>query len=178
MQVGPLIKARRLQMKLTLTEVAKRSGLSVPFLSQVERGDAGLSVVSLVKISEALGVSVSYFLDTSEPDVPMRSARDFHFFTLVESKMKLARIGSVAPDRALEPLLVVFPPKYETEALQHAGEEFLYVLRGEITIRLGRRKYRLFEGDTGHFKSAIRHKWVNPGNTEAQILWIGTPKLF
>lgn len=178
MNVGPLIRARRMQMDLTLSEVARRSGLSVPFLSQVERGQTGLTVVSLMKIAEALGVSVNYFLDTQEPDVPTRSAKDFHFFTLAESKMRLARIGSMDPERQLEPLLVIFPPKYETESLKHAGEEFLYILRGEIEIRLGRKRYRLMAGDTGHFQSAIRHKWVNPTEDEAHVLWVGTPKHF
>ncbi|MCX7784533.1 MAG: XRE family transcriptional regulator [Meiothermus sp.] len=178
MQVGHLIKSRRLQMKLTLTEVAKRSGLSVPFLSQVERGEAGLSVQSLVKIAEALGVTLNYFLNVPEPDTPIRYAKDFHFFSLVESKTRMARIGSVDPSRQLEPVLSIVPPNYETELIQHAGEEFVYVLKGEIIVKLGRKQYRLSAGDTAHFKSGIRHRWRNPTNQEAHVLWIGTPKLF
>lgn len=68
-----------------------------------------------MKIAEALGVSVNYFLDTQEPDVSTRLTKDFHFFTLVKSKMQLARISSMNPKRQLKPLLLVFLPRSETE---------------------------------------------------------------
>ncbi len=178
MNVGPLVRARRMQLDITLTELGKRSGLSVPFLSQIERGHTGLTVISLVKISNALGVNANYFLHVDEPDMPIRRSGDHHFFSLAESKMRLARIGSVNPERSLEPILLIFPANYETEALQHAGEEFIYVLQGKITIRLGKKKHVLTKGDTAHFKSAIRHKWINTTDQEAQMIWIGTPKLF
>lgn len=178
MNVGPLIRARRMQLHYTLTELARLSGLSVPFLSQVERGQSGITVVSLVKIAEALGVNINYFLQSQEPDAPVRRAGDQHYFSLSESKMRLARIGSVAPDRALEPMLVVFPPRYETEALKHAGEEFIYVLEGKLTVVLGKRKHVLSRGDTAHFKSGQRHQWRNATDEEVRFVWIGTPKLF
>ena len=177
MNVGPMIRARRMQLHLTLTELAKRSGMSVPFLSQVERGHSGITVVSLVKIAEALGVNANYFLQSDEPDAPVRRAAEQHFFSLAESKMRLARIGSVNPDRALEPLLVIFPPKYQTEALKHAGEEFIYVLEGRLTVVLGKKKHVLTRGDTSHFKSGQRHKWINESDEEVRFIWIGTPKL-
>jgi quercetin dioxygenase-like cupin family protein len=165
-------------MKLTLTEVAKRSGLSVPFLSQVERGETGLSLHSLVKIAEALGVTLNYFLNIPEPDTPIRYAKDFRFFSLVDSKTQFARIGSVDPNRQLEPILSIVPAHYETELIKHAGEEFVYVLKGEIIVTLDRKRYHLSAGDTAHFNSGIRHRWQNPTDFETYLLWIGNPKLF
>ena len=178
MDIGPKIRARRMQMHLTLTELAKRSGLSVAFLSQVERGQTGLTVPSIVKIAEALEVSVNYFLTIQEPDVPVRFSKDYHFFSLDGSKVQLARIGSTSAERALEPVLSIVPPRYESESLKHAGEEFIYVLKGELIIILGKKQHHLQAGDTAHFKSGIRHKWRNPSKQEAHVLWVGTPKLF
>lgn len=176
--MGPKIRARRMQMHLSLTELARRSGLSIAFLSQIERNQAGLTVDSLVKIAQALEVSVSYFLATQEADIPVHFAKDFHYFSLDSSRVQLARAGSMAADRALEPVLSVVPPMYESESLKHAGEEFIYVLKGELVILLGQKQYLLQAGDTAHFKSGIRHKWKNPTPQETHVLWVGTPKLF
>jgi len=59
MELSELILVRRMQLRLTLTELSKRTGLSVPFLSQVEKGVRGLSLTSLKSIAEGLGVSMN-----------------------------------------------------------------------------------------------------------------------
>ena len=61
----------------------------------------------------------------------------------------------------------------------HAGEEFLYVIAGAVTIWVGQReRYRLHEGDSLTFPSTLPHRWRNHANRETCLLWINTPPTF
>lgn len=178
MEVGKMIRARRMQLDLTLVELSKRSGLSSPFLSQVERGIAGLSVTSLKQIAQALEVSMNYFLDTHDHDEQVRSIHDLHYFSINGSRIRYARLGSTASDRELEPLYVVIPPKYDaSEVSRHAGEEFYFVLKGQLTVQIGKKIHHLGPGSAAHFKSGIRHKWRNDGEEDVHLVTVNTPSL-
>jgi quercetin dioxygenase-like cupin family protein len=178
MDVGKSIRARRRQLDLTLAQLSKRSGLSSAFLSQVERNLAGLSVTSLKQIAQGLEVSMNYFLAIEEPDEPVHSIHSPHFFSINGSNLRYARLGSTTNDRELEPLFVVLPPKYASEAFHHAGEEFVFVIKGQITVQVGKKVHHLKAGDTVHYKSGIRHMWRNDSEEEVQVLTINTPPLF
>ena len=175
MELSELILARRMQLRLTLTELSKRSGLSVPFLSQVEKGSKGLSLTSLKSIAEGLDVSMNYFLDTHDQDERVRSIDDLHFFSIDGSKIRYARLGSTAKDRELEPLLVVIPPHYDSkEVTRHPGEEFFFILKGKLTVQVGKKTYHLGPGNTIHYKSGLRHSWRNDGDDEVHLISVNT----
>ena len=178
MDVGKMIRTRRRQLDLTLAQLAERSHLSSAFLSQVERGLAGLSVTSLKQIAQGLEVSMNYFLAIEEPDEPVRSIHNPHFFGINGSRLRYARLGSTTQDRELEPMYVVIPPGYASEPFDHAGEEFVFVLKGKITVQVGKKIHRLKSGDAVHYKSGIRHMWRNDTQEEVQVLTINTPPLF
>jgi len=177
MEIPELIVARRMQLRLTLTQLSKRSGLSVPFLSQVEKGIKGLSVTSLKSIANALEVSMNYFLDTHDQDERVRSIDDLHFYSINGSKMRFGRLGSTAKDRELEPLYVIIPPKYDSVMEKHTGEEFFYILKGQLTIQVGKKSYCLSPGNTIHYKSTVRHKWRNEGAEEVHLISVTTMSL-
>lgn len=179
MSIGAAIKARRNQLGMTLTELAAQSGRSASFLSQVENGNTGLSVTSLMQISKALGVSINFFVDTSEDAAPIRAPEDRHYFSLNGSKMRNARLGTMDEDRQLEPIHVIIPPHTDSnDSFGHAGEEFLYVLQGTLTLHIGNKVHRLGPGHTAWHRSGKRHKWCNEGDEEVHIIWVGTPRLF
>lgn len=178
MELSELICARRMQLRLTLTDLSKRTGLSVPFLSQVEKGVKGLSLTSLRSIADGLGVSMNYFLDTHDQDERVRSLDDLHFFSLDASKVRYARLGSTSSERELEPLYVVIPPKVnDIELSKHPGEEFFYVLKGKLTIQVGKKTYQLGPGNTIHYKSGLRHGWRNESNEEVHLISVTTMSL-
>jgi transcriptional regulator with XRE-family HTH domain len=175
MELSELILARRMQLRLSLTELSKRSGLSVPFLSQVEKGTKGLSLTSLKSIAEGLDVSMNYFLDTHDQDERVRSIDDLHFFSIDGSKIRYARLGSTAKDRTLEPLFVVIPPKFDSkEVTRHPGEEFFFILKGQLTVLVGKKTYHLGPGNTIHYKSGLRHGWRNDGDEEVHLISVNT----
>jgi quercetin dioxygenase-like cupin family protein len=72
----------------------------------------------------------------------------------------------------------VAPEAEKRDSYTHAGEEFLYVLRGELMITLEKEQYRLKAGDSFYFESATPHHWKNPGRAETWVLWVNTPPTF
>lgn len=89
--------------------------------------------------------------------------------------MELLAWGSTV----MEPhLFRIGPDAGSGESYTHDGEEFLYVLKGELQIGLDGRKYHLQEGDSFYFESATPHYWKNPGRKETWVLWINTPPTF
>ena len=79
----------------------------------------------------------------------------------------------------MEPHLFRIAPGAGTDAFHsHDGEEFLYLLRGRLSIDLGGEEFQLRSGDSFYFSSITQHRWSNPGLTETIVLWINTPPSF
>ena len=82
-------------------------------------------------------------------------------------------------NKVMEPhLFRVAPGAGSGDSYTHVGEEFLFVLKGELQIFLRGEEYRIKSGDSFYFESAVPHKWMNPGRTETCLLWVNTPPTF
>lgn len=174
------IKSLRLENGLTLKDLSKETGLSLSFLSQIERGASSLSITSLKKLADALGVSMIYFFtEESKDENYFLSGKDHKLFRMNGGERLYARLAGTFPDRELEPMKVVLPPLMKKEhAFSHPGEEFYYVLKGEIIFCLNNDNYHLVTGDTIHFPSQIKHAWENPTREETILLSVTTPVIF
>ncbi|TAM13963.1 MAG: cupin domain-containing protein [Pandoraea sp.] len=177
--LGSKIRALRKRLQRTLDETATVAGISKPFLSQVERGLATPSITSLVGIARALGVTVQFFVDTPTEGKSVRRADELRFFSFADSANLFARLTNVQGDRQLDAILVKLPAgQPPSEVTTHAGEEFLYVLRGEITLSLEGTTFVLHAGDSAHYESTVPHGWANTASDETVLVWVGTPRLF
>jgi quercetin dioxygenase-like cupin family protein len=80
----------------------------------------------------------------------------------------------------LEPQLFVLSAGASSDgAYAHAGEEFLFVLEGAVTVWIGQdERHRLTMGDSLTFPSTIPHRWRNRADGETRLLWINTPPTF
>ncbi len=178
MLVGRKIRERRKELKLTLQELAGRTTLSVGFLSQVERNQATPSLSSVINITQALGLSVNDLVraPAGAGNVTRASEReDFHVAGL---DVTYARLSASFEDHRFNAVEVILPAGYEAESLIHDGEEFIYVLEGEISMSLDGVEHHLGPGDTLHFPSSIRHRWHNPTGRQARLIWAGSLDLF
>ncbi|RDV00715.1 helix-turn-helix domain-containing protein [Trinickia dinghuensis] len=177
--LGSKIRALRKRLQRTLDETATAAGISKPFLSQVERGLATPSITSLAGIAKALGVTVQYFVDTPTEAKSVRRVDELQFFSFADSANLFARLTNVSGDRQLDAILVRLPAgQPPSEVTTHAGEEFLYVLRGEISLSLEGSTFVLHAGDSAHYESTVPHGWANTAGDETVLVWVGTPKLF
>lgn len=177
--LGGKVRALRHRLRRTLEEVAKTAGISKPFLSQIERGQATPSITSLVGIANALGVTVQYFIDAPTEAKSVRRGKDLELFGFAGSTNLFGRLTNLSVGSKLEVILVRMPVGQKpSEVTTHAGEEFLYVMSGEISLTLEGTTFVLQAGDTAHYESTVPHAWANTAREEAVLVWVGTPRLF
>lgn len=164
---------------MTLTQLARRTGLSVSFLSQLERGLNRASVTTWRRIALAMEVPLfQLFLDGTEgPWVVRRDQRVSLRFPDSEATYEL-----LSPDlgRRIELVLITLEPGKSTfpEAFSHRGEEVDFVVRGRVRFEVGERIEVLEEGDSIYFDCAIPHRFTNVGHDRAVILSAVTPPTF
>lgn len=176
-QPGKRFRRLRTKRGLSLAQVAKATGVSVGFLSALERGQMRSSIATLRRIARFYRTNILSLFETAgdHPRLVHPTQRKILEAT-PEVRMELLAWGNTA----MEPhLFRVKPGGGSGESYAHEGEEFLHVLRGEFEIWLNNGEhYRLKAGDSLYFESSIPHRWKNPGRTETSLLWINTPPTF
>ena len=170
---------RRLRMRrgLSLAQVARATGVSVGFLSALERGQMRSSIATLRRIARFYRTNILSFFEAAEENPRLvRPAQRKILETTPGVRMELLAWGHTA----MEPhLFRVRPGGGSGESYAHEGEEFLHVLRGDFEIWLNSGEhYRLKPGDSLYFESSTPHRWKNPGRSETWLLWINTPPTF
>ena len=176
--IGGLLKAKRKEMGLTLQELAERSELSAAFLSQAERGKATPSIVSLINIAAALETDINYFLTPPEPMSLVRRADDPRYVD-IDSPVVYRRLDAQIRNQKMNALLMDIPPGTGLPAVHRGeGEDFFYVIDGEVEYGLGEEVFTLTKGDAAHHNTQIDHTVINNSDKVARLLWVGTPVLF
>jgi DNA-binding transcriptional MerR regulator/quercetin dioxygenase-like cupin family protein len=175
---GDRLRALRAGHGLSLREAATRTGLSVSFISALERNATGASVSTLQRLTSAYGATL---LELFRPLAPLgRLVRPAQRAVLElggpEVRIEQLAVGSTQ----LEPQLFVLAPGATSDgAYAHEGEEFLFVLGGALTVWVGDdERYALNEGDALSFPSTLSHRWRNDASLETRLLWINTPPTF
>jgi len=177
--ISPGQRFRRLRQrrKLSLSQVARATGVSVGFLSALERGQMSASIATLRRIARYYRTNIlSFFEPAKENSRVVRPDERKILETTKGVRMELLAWGNTA----MEPhLFRIKPGGGSGESYTHEGEEFLHILRGEFEIWLNKDEHhRLKPGDSLYFESSTPHRWRNPGKTETWLLWINTPPTF
>lgn len=178
--VGEKIKQIREMKKVSLEELASRSGMDIAMVQKIEQEKNIPSLAPLVKIARALGVRLGTFLDDSNSYGPVvvRSGeyqKGARFTSQSSETREHLNFFSLAFDKAgrnMEPFIVEIEPGQQSDYMlsSHEGEEFIYVLEGEIEINYGKELYRLAKGDSIYLDSIVLHN-VHAGNSmSAKIL--------
>ncbi|NOX51911.1 MAG: helix-turn-helix domain-containing protein [Gammaproteobacteria bacterium] len=176
--IGSLLKARRTMLGLTLQELADGAELSAAFLSQVERGKATPSIVSLINIAGALETDIHYFITPPAPTSLVRRADNPHYID-IDSPVVYKRLDAKIRNQQMNALLMEVPPGVELPVVHRAeGEDFFYVLEGEVEQSIGDEVFTLRQGDSAHHNTQVDHSVVNKSGHVAKLLWVGTPLLF
>lgn len=177
-KVAVAIKRTRTARGMTLRSLAEAAGLSPGFLSMAERGSSSLSLTSLFAVAEALGVNASELLDGSErrgtpAEHAVSRADDAAAARITAGDRAYRVMTGDLPDQRLEGLLmVVRPTDRPSPVTEHTGEEFCYLLSGELVVHLPGEELVLGPGDTLHFKSRVPHALHNRGPGDARALWV------
>ena len=177
--IGEQLRELRQVKNLTLREVAEKAGISVSYLSQLERNQSRLPIGVLKKISDALGVHMNWFFQSAgdgasaERDVVVRAAnRRRMSFTGLGITEELLSPNLSGP---LELLISTIAPGADSEDYSHDGAEAGLVLSGTLDLWVSGRHFRLLEGDSFSFKSTEVHRCANPTDAPTKVLWVITP---
>jgi DNA-binding transcriptional MerR regulator/quercetin dioxygenase-like cupin family protein len=170
---------RRLRRKggHSLARVARAVDVSVGFLSALERGQMTASVSTLRRLARFYKVNILSLFDPSEVNPGVVRPSDRKILEAGKGvRMELLSWGNTQ----MEPhLFCVAPSAGSGSSYAHEGEEFLFVIKGQLEISLGGGDTKLLrEGDSFYFQSSTEHRWRNPGKKDAQVLWINTPPTF
>ncbi len=175
-KIGSRIRTWREERNISREQLAELADLTVPFISALEEDDLYPSIGPLQKVARALGVRLGTFMDdqvTKDPiimhetdhteDLTMQIARgkkpSFHYTSLAKGKS----------DRNMEPFLIQVSPEEDEAPSSHQGEEFMYVLEGELKVLYGKKEHILKAGDSIYYNSIVPHH-VGANGGEARIL--------
>ena len=179
-KIGKKIRQVRENKEMTVEELAKASGNTVELIESLEEGSFIPSMTPLFKIARALGVRLGTFLDDMPQTGPFvvksgQSEEIIHFTgsisNLEESTLDLYSLAYGKGDRHMEPFIVDLHPKKveKYELSTHEGEEFIYVMGGQIELLYGQERYLLNTGDSIYYDSVIPHD-LHAHEKEAKIL--------
>lgn len=165
---GQSIRAYREERKLSIEELAHETGYPADLLEKVEKDETTPPVALVLQLSRTLKVNVEAIDDDKSKKASSR----------VKSQKK--RAGSYAyaqltksgANKHLGGYLVTIDPNTVHEGVEyhHEGEEFIYVLKGSLSISVGRNISLLGRGESIHFNSALHHTLSNPSDEKTELI--------
>jgi transcriptional regulator with XRE-family HTH domain len=175
--IGPKLRELRMQRGMSLQQLAERADVSTAAIHKIERSGMVPTITTLLKIAAALNRPVSYFVEEELTEsrpvtyVPANARR--RVFTAHQG-IDLAGISGPYGRFFLAGALATLVPGANSgaRAMEHPGEELLYVLGGVIEFDVDGDHYTLNAGDALHFRTDRPHFWSNPGTSDAHAVWL------
>ncbi len=180
MHVGEIINKFRKERRMTLQELAQRSGVALATLSRIENGKMVGTLKSHIKICEALGLSLPDLykeLPSSKKTLEVKTKADEQKVSVHDKKSSSIMLAANVQKKKILPLLVVLSKggRTNTEEDSRGVEKFIYVLCGKIEADINDEKFGLGSGDTIYFDSSVPHYFKNSGTGEARLVAVSCP---
>lgn len=172
--IGARLRAHRHSRRLTLRTVAEAVDLSISQLSAIERGTSNPSVASLQRLAKVYQTSFADLMQSSSPGTRLVPAGERPVSLEAPSGLKIERAATGT--LIMRPEVLTVPEGSGSDGVfEHSGEEFFFVLSGQLQVWLGTdEQYELTTGDCLYFPSGIPHRWHNPGPGPASVLSVDT----
>ena len=181
-RVGLKMKHMRLLKGLTLKQLAGLAHCSESMLSRIENGNANPSIKTMHRVALALSMPVSCLFQGADDDDGNVVLRQGERPTVQAGQGNGHKLEALIPSRSGNLLSGyindIEPGGGSGGVITHEGEEFGYVLDGELDLIIDKKKYRLRPGDSFHFRSERPHSYINSCKKVARILWLNTPPTF
>ncbi|RBQ22945.1 Methylphosphonate synthase [Candidatus Methanobinarius endosymbioticus] len=179
-EIGAKIKTLRESRDIREEELSKETNVSLELINSIEKGDVVPSLTPLTKIAKALGVRLGTFLDDAPQNSPVivknGETNSVVYFSGEEnqtdvSTLEFHSLGAGKNDRHMEPFIIdVHTEDGDFNLSSHEGEEFIYVLEGEIEIKYGQDSFIVEKGDSIYYDSIIPHHLHSYNNGVSKIL--------
>ncbi len=179
MNIGKKIRALRLGNSLTQEELANRLELTKGYISQLENDLTSPSMQTLFSILEVLGTDVHEFFSKEEEQTVVYKKEDFYEKENEALKHMISWIVPNALKYEMEPIIIDLAPGGQSEIDDpHPGEEFGYVLEGQVILIINKKRYIIRKGETFYYLANKEHYLMNSSHQNAKVLWISTPPMF
>jgi len=179
-QMGKRIKEKREFLGLQMKELSIKIGVTSSLISQIEKGKAFPSIVTLKKVAEALSTTVGELIGENENKVqhPLLKPSERRFAKENSNGTSLHLLSYHVPSKQIEPYIIQFKKNSDSREIMTSnfpGQEFCFVLKGSFEAVVDGHTYDLNEGDSFYFNSKRSHKFKNTGRKDAELLWVITP---
>lgn len=178
MQIGEKIKDLRLFCELTQEELADRCELTKGYISQLENDLTSPSIATLKDILSALGTNFKDFFT----DIDVEEKLCFNKNDFIEKQTEHYVLNWLVPNaqkNTMEPVHVKLKAGCSTdEDFPHEGEEFGFVLKGEIMLIIGKKRIKVKKGESFYFVAQKVHQILNKSNSDAEFIWVSSPPSF
>ncbi len=175
--LGQRVRSKRHELKLTLDDLAKRSGVARTTISKIERDIISPSFNTLAKIARGMGLKITQLISDEqgeEPVVVRKKDRAILEFNGLQCKVE--NLTSILDNVMLEVIeLTLEGGKNIGVDPPHPGEEFLLCQQGTVEFQIGENTYILQKGDAIHFKPNENTCLLNNSSRQAKVLWAYTP---
>lgn len=174
--IGTTIRTTRELQQLSLSDLAKRAGVSKSVVSRIEAGLTSPTAVMLARLAEGMTVSLSSLLrGDMGPPVHIQQAAEQPIFKDPKTGLLRRTLSPVSPDALVEIVHNSLPPRKTTGPFPaHAAgtQEHVVVLAGRIEVTVGKREFKLAAGDAAQFAADYEHAIHNPGPRRAEWLLV------
>lgn len=176
--VGDKLKTLRETHQLSCEDLAERSGVSVEVINSIEAEGSVSSLAPLIKLSRAMGVRLGTLLDDDKGIGPaITRAGEAEAVTREssletgsdQSPLMFFSMAKGRLSRHMDPFMIDVAPASDRSISSHEGEEFIYVMEGELEIEYGKETHHLQAGDSIYYDSIVPHQ-VRGGKDGARIL--------
>jgi len=166
--IGKKIRKVRKEKNIPLEQIAKETGLSMENLKKIESGKIMPAVGTLLQLARALNIDSGFFLREQEANLEKRVQA---YATRTEN-YAYETLTPGAESKHIKAFRVTIDPMQSHEGVgyQHEGEEFIYVLSGEIEATVGEHVNLLNKDDSLLFNSGVKHHIRNIGNKIAMLI--------
>jgi electron transfer flavoprotein alpha subunit len=167
---GQRIKKLREDRKMSMADLAERTGQPPEFIDQVESDSLTPPVSFLLQLSHAFQIDPSNFL-TEQEKAEIDGKRQEGFLKRTQN-YSYRTLTPGAVDKHLRAFMVTIEPKEKHKMVEykHPGEEFIFVYKGELELTLGNKVIHLKQGETMHFDSEIKHKLRNISDEQCELI--------
>lgn len=173
---GDKLRTAREKRGFSLDELAARTGIERNALAQLETGEAMLPLGQLIKLSKALSLRMADVISTGEEPFTIVRADQRKSFARFGKARQASRgyeyesLAAGKKDRLMEPFIVTLHPSGADELSSHDGQEFIYVLEGEMEVVVNDTRDVLKPGDAIYYDSTSVHLVKAHGDRPAKIL--------
>ncbi len=177
--IGEIAKSLRIKKNMTIEEVSRESGISESTISGIEEESVSPPLGNIISLAKVFQVTVGeFFGDSADSPFCIVRSDDRKAVSRFSSAggssggYSYASLGHQKQNRQMEPFLVTLTPvqTLQAEANQHVGEEFIFVLEGEVGVRLADHTDILYPGDSIYYDSTLPHVLSCHGDSPATIV--------